>query len=248
MSDPVKEQKERERRFREAASPFGEFVVKEKTRWWNEIELGNVFTFMRFPRQVRLLDAGCSDGRFLEFVRARRKGSLLVGLDFAVNPLKAFAQKNANTFAVCGDVSALPLRDGMFSHVVSLQVIPHLSSRGERLKAFREAYRSLEPRGRFAVLAFNRASWKGLVENGKEGPLLTAPDLFVFLYDPDELAADLRESGFFVERVAGTNSLPVRYLKVFRLLGVWGDIMITRFFRVLSLRKGRYLLAVCRKN
>ena len=35
MNDPGQEQKIRERLFREKDTPYGEFILRTKTNWWN---------------------------------------------------------------------------------------------------------------------------------------------------------------------------------------------------------------------
>jgi len=77
MTDFVAAQKERERQFREKDLPFGDFTVREKTEWWNRIELDNVIDRLRFVRGARLLDVRCSDGRLCRRLRARGRGDVI---------------------------------------------------------------------------------------------------------------------------------------------------------------------------
>lgn len=244
MTDLVQEQKERERRLREATMGFGEFQLM-KTVWWNRIELDNALMRISIPRGGRLWDAGCSDGRVADRLRERRRADVVyVGTDFALNPLKMMLAKGGQALAVCADAARPLFRPGTFDAVVSLQVVQQLASREERLKMLKHIFSSLRPGGMFAVSVLNRPNWASLVANGIEGPLLSSPDLYVYLYTPEELRVDLEEVGFKVKEVVPTNNLPVQYLKLLGPLGVVLDLFITKYIRFLGARRGRYLLAI----
>jgi GNAT superfamily N-acetyltransferase len=86
-----------------------------------------------------------------------------------------------------------------------------------------------------------------MVENGMEGPLITSPELYVCLYDASDLRRELEGAGYVVHRIAGINNLPASYLRYLGVAGIAVDLLITRFFTSLSLKKGSYLLAECMK-
>jgi len=243
MGDFVEEQKERERRLRESTMGFGEFQL-QKTVWWNRIELDNALVRLSIPENGILWDAGCSDGRVV--ARLREKGRtdvIYVGTDFAQSPLRTMLSKYPDILAVCADASRSLFKPLSFDAVISLQVVQQLASREERLKMLKQIFIALRPGGSFAVSVLNRPNWASLVANGIEGPLLSSPDLYVYLYTPEELRADLETSGFKVNEVVPINNLPVRYLKLLGPLGVFLDIFITKYLRFLGDRRGRYLLA-----
>ncbi|MBF0330310.1 MAG: class I SAM-dependent methyltransferase [Candidatus Omnitrophica bacterium] len=245
MADDVRLQKERERRLREREAPFGAFTLTAKTHWWNMVELDNVLTRLRLPHNGHLLDAGCSDGRLIE--RLREKGyndMLCVGMDFALNPLKAMIARNMGAQAVCADTARPLFKKNTFDIGISLQVLHHLPSHEERLLMLRSMHGALRSGGQIAVSVLNRPSWAGLVANGIDGPLLSSPELCVHLYDRQELSDDLEAAGFRVQEILATNNLPVRYLKLLGMAGVWIDMLITRMLPSLSRRKGRYLLGL----
>jgi SAM-dependent methyltransferase len=246
--DHVKEQKERERLFREKEVPFEEFTLREKTRWWNAVELENVFGALCWQKGASLLDIGASDGRMLAFVRQRDPRAYLVGTDFALNPLIVLRGRDMGAGAVCADAATQVFKSCSFDRAVSLQVMQQIPSSQERSKAFGAVHQALKPGGMFVLTVLNRPSWKGLVFNGKEGPLLSAPDLCVYLYDVDELKQALVSAGFEVLGMKAINNLPVRYLKRLGVLGVWIDRLISVCLTKLSAQKGRYLLATCRKK
>lgn len=246
--DLVKRQKERERLFREKDEPFGVFTVRAKTRWWNEIELLNAYRFLEWKQGMSLLDVGTNDGRMLSLMDARDRHAFLVGMDLALTPLRCIRQRLPDVPVLAADAATVVFRPASFDRAVALQVIQQIASAEERIRAFRSILSALKESGVFVLTVLNRPSWAGLVANGKEGPLLSAPELQVYLYDEQELRADLKTAGFRVKTVKFINNLPVRYLRHLGKCGVGLDLVISDFFRPLSVTKGRYILAVCAKK
>ena len=240
--------KDRERKFREKEIPFGAHTVRTKTQWFSEIELRNVTGRLGVREGDKVLDAGCSDGRFLEYLCRKTPSSGLYGVDFAVSSLKALAAKGLGSYSLCGDVSSLPFRDKVFDRVASIQVIHHIPSKEGRIEALREIGRVMKDNGTMVVTVLNRKTWHDKVANGKEGPLIAVPDINVYLYDPEDIHEEAGAAGLFVVEIAAINLFPVRYLKKLRGIGVLLDVLMTRFMKKLSLEKGNYLLAVCRKK
>lgn len=248
MVNPA-EQKERERRFREKTEPFGEFTVREKTAWWNRIEVDNVLDRISLGQGALIADVGCSDGRVLGRLRERGRTDVrYAGTDFACQPLSHLKKSFPSAWAVAADATGTVFKPGLFDAAVSLQVIQQLPGMDERLKALGQIHDMLRPGGRFIVTVLNQRSWADLVANGKEGPLLSCPELSVFLYNPADLREELSSAGFSVGKIIGINNMPVRYLKKFGYAAAVSDMLISRFLTGLSLEKGRYLLAVCQKK
>lgn len=99
-----------------------------------------------------VLDAGCGDAGATRrlAVSARR----LVGVDRASDVLRSSLRDDpTDLHLACGDVTALPFRDGSFDVVGSFQVIEHLE-RPERFLG--EAARVLRPGGRLLLSTPNR--------------------------------------------------------------------------------------------
>ncbi|MGA3083609.1 MAG: class I SAM-dependent methyltransferase [Thermodesulfobacteriota bacterium] len=57
------------------------------------MELQNVFKILKAKDEDKVLNVGCSDGRFLEYLHARLPYCKLFGIDFARNPLKELLKK-----------------------------------------------------------------------------------------------------------------------------------------------------------
>lgn len=247
-TDSARQQKDRERVFRENSQPHGEFIIQTKTFWWNVIEMENVCRALKMKPGSLLLDSGCADGRFFDYLHSRGKKVCGVGVDFALKPLRLLRAKRYNTEVACGDVCHLPFVANVFERAVSIGTVQQLASLENRQRAEREVLRVLRRGGRAVFTVPNRQPWSDLVANGKEGHLLSSPELYVYLYEQQELRRELTEVGFEVLSVYAINNLPVRYLKVLGIFGFWLDLLITYFFSGLSISKGRYLLAVCRKK
>lgn len=243
----IKAHKERERQFREGNTPYGEHVAASRSPRSLEIEMRNIVRFLSIHDGEAVLDVGCADGRFLEYLHGRTPRCRLFGSDFARSPLLKMRIKPFETHAACADACDLPFKRGAFPRIVSIQVLQQIPTRMERLRALRDIHGILRPGGSFVLTVLNRPTWRYQVINGKEGPLVSSPLVHVYLYDARELANDLQSAGYVVKRIAGINNLPSSYLRNLGVAGIAMDLLITRFFTSLSLKKGSYLLAECIK-
>lgn len=239
--------KSTERAFREVSQPHGEHVISTRSKWYSEIELSNVLRYLKISGGSEILDVGCSDGRFLEYIAARFPHAKLWGVDFAQSPLKILETKGFSKVPICADVSELPFKDSAFDGIAAIQAI-YSPSRDERVKTFRELHRVMRQDGFAVITVLNRKWWHNLVENGVDGALVTCKEIQVHLYDPNTLRLELEDAGFEVKVIAGINNIPARYVKVLGCLGVLIDIFITRFLSPISLQRGCYLLASCVKK
>jgi len=246
--EDIKFLKERERKFREGDLPFGAWTLQTKTKWWNTIELQNVLNPLTRQKGRKLLDVGCSDGRFLEYFNKKIPGKVLFGIDFAFNPLKVLNKLGFPKHLICGDVCEMPFKGQVFDAAVSIQVVQHIPTRPERIRCLKGICNGLTEGGLFVISLVNQKRWHETVENGKEGNSVNNPSLYVYLYDPEDLAQDLDEAGFVDIKIVGINNVPEKYLKWIGVLGVWADFGISQLITSLSLRRGCYLLAVCRKK
>ncbi|MBU0468559.1 MAG: class I SAM-dependent methyltransferase [Candidatus Omnitrophica bacterium] len=237
----------KERKFREKDISYGEFTIKTKTKWWNLIELVNVLRFSGLKSPKSILDVGCSDGRFLEYVSKTFKLCNLFGIDFARRPLKDLKNKPFKSIQICGDMCNLPFKPSSFDFIVSLQAVQQIPNAENRINLLKNIHAMLKDKGTLTVTVLNQKSWFNLVENGKEGPLKTAPDIYEYLYNPQDLRDELQKAGFTVSIITGTNLIPVRFLKYLKFFGVLIDTTLTLLLGSLSIKRSRYLLAVCKK-
>jgi SAM-dependent methyltransferase len=95
-----------------------------------------------------VLDAGCGTGGLLAFLRARRPGWRLVGLEWQAAAAGRAAAKSGAAI-VRGSVNALPFRDARFDAVLAADVLCHRAV--DPAQALAELKRSLRPGGRLVV-------------------------------------------------------------------------------------------------
>lgn len=90
-----------------------------------------------------VLDIGCGNSRNL--VPFLRKGFPCIGLDFSRSMIreskKYLKRKNLKTNFVIGNACDIPLKDGVLDYVLCSRTIPHIPTRGLRLKSIREIKR-----------------------------------------------------------------------------------------------------------
>jgi len=137
--------------------PCGGDDVADDRRWDRLPWLETDFAPAKYADQL-VLDLGCGIGIDAEkFVRA---GATVVGIDFAITPLRLARKrlaprKGARWHLVRGDVRALPFKDGVFDHAYSDGVVHHV--RGYP-RALAEVRRCLKDGGTATILVYHRRS------------------------------------------------------------------------------------------
>jgi SAM-dependent methyltransferase len=198
------------------------------------------------------LDAGCGDGRFL----AARPAvgpvpSRVVGVDIADSILatarRAAASVGLEAELVRGNLERLPLADGEFDLVVSIQVLEHLL---DPAAGIRELARVLRPGGTLLLSTDHR---RRLVTKTLNGPRWLVASLFRSRnrrakiafphadFTRGQLVVLLQEAGFVVERT-----------RTFRFSVVGASPGVRRFLnrvdaRLPDLGMGDILVAVARR-
>jgi SAM-dependent methyltransferase len=96
----------------------------------------------------RVLEAGCGTG-YLSWLFQKERHYPLVSMDISSDGLR-YARAMGVKRPLQGDTTAIPLRDGVFDLVLSIDVLAHLP-RGAEFSAAREMVRVLAPGGLVAV-------------------------------------------------------------------------------------------------
>lgn len=100
----------------------------------------------------RVVDAGAGTGVLVPaLLRLPRPPELVVELDFALAMLGQNRRKHEGAGCVrwvCGDLSAPPLRRGVFDAVICFSALPHVEDKAHALRGLLEL---LRPGGRLAV-------------------------------------------------------------------------------------------------
>lgn len=143
----------------------------------------------------RVLDAGSGVGRHSLLLAPRV--SLVTCVDFSEQALRVLAAEArrraiANLELRTADVCDLPADLGTFDTVVSSEVLQHVPSEKERLKALRGFHRVLHPGGRCVV---NVVCWNRRVREAKDG-FWSNGGTYCHYFTPAELRAMLELSGF----------------------------------------------------
>jgi len=142
-----------------------------------------------------LLDVGCGSGQTMRWFRERWRGWRTIGLDVAMDGLRAARHVDENVV----DASALdvPLPDGAVDAVITLDVLQHLPLDGGDLRALREIRRVLRPGGRL-IIRTNAQTWPRAADD---------PVYDFHKYTAPELRRKLETTGFRVHRLGCLNAL-----------------------------------------
>ncbi len=225
----LSDQEEKERNFR-----------SQESEWYDDMYVGYT-DLVEVPTVVRrlgrpfgpILDAGCGTGRITEAVVAL--GQPVVAVDYSEACLRRMQQRTAGArvLAVQSDLRNLPLRSGVMSAAISIEVHPHLRD-GDRQRYLAELARVLAPRAPLSIstLNFNAVfrAWSAFGNEGaREGEHVLGNDYHYRRFDKDEFRRELA-AHFDVEELTGIRNIPARSLaEGFRRLrlGAVGD----RFLR-----------------
>ncbi len=207
----LSEQEERERNFR-----------SEESEWYDDMYVGYT-DLVEVPTVVRrlgrpfgpILDAGCGTGRITEALVAL--GQPIVAVDYSEACLRRMQKRTAGArvLAVQSDLRNLPLRSGVMSAAISIEVHPHLRD-GDRQRYLAELARVMAPGAPLSISTLNYnlvfRAWKTLGNEGaREGEHVLGNDYHYRRFDRDEFRREL--SGHFeVEELTGIRNLPARSL------------------------------------
>jgi ubiquinone/menaquinone biosynthesis C-methylase UbiE len=118
-----------------------------------EVMWKNAFESFALMPGEKILDVGCGSGIWLDRLR-QQFGVDGVGVDLSPNSLKEAVSASSEDIAfIGGDISYLPLQDGFFDVVFSLDVLEHVV---EQDRCLREMVRVLKPGGRLLLWTLNQ--------------------------------------------------------------------------------------------
>lgn len=164
--------------------------------------------YLELEDGARVLDCGCGTGFYL-MVMSRLWDLSPVGLDIDPERLRQAREHGVSAELVCGDAEQLPFPDDSFDAVLMTEVLEHLRDDG---RALAEAMRVLRPRGLLAVSVPHarypflwdpiNALWTGLGGPPiRHGPIVGIWTNHERLYEPEVLAARVREAGLSIEAI-----------------------------------------------
>jgi ubiquinone/menaquinone biosynthesis C-methylase UbiE len=109
------------------------------------------FFFEGIPSRAKVLDLGCGNGRFNEFL----EGKDYTGLDKSGELIKKAKEKYPKQNFLVGDALNLPFEDNSFDYVISIAVIHHMPTKKTRKKFLKEIKRVLKSEGEARISTWN---------------------------------------------------------------------------------------------
>jgi SAM-dependent methyltransferase len=207
----LSEQEERERNFR-----------SQESEWYDDMYVGYT-DLVEVPTVVRrlgrpfgpILDAGCGTGRITEALVPI--GQPIVAVDYSEACLRRMQRRTAGArvLAVQSDLRNLPLRSGVMSAAISIEVHPHLRD-GDRQRYLGELARVMAPGAPLSISTLNYnlvfRAWRAFGNGGaREGEHVLGNDYHYRRFDRDEFRREL-SAHFEVEELTGIRNIPARSL------------------------------------
>ncbi len=189
-----------------------DFKAARRRAWPSIKEIGNC-------AGMAVLDLGAGAGRNAVAL-AEADAALVVAADISIGMLEGLVSEGRHLdriMPVLCDAMALPFREGAFDAAVCIAMIHHVAGRENRRRALRETRAVVKEGGIVLVTAWARLQGRFakrlpsmLLARGRGGecgdaaiPWGNKATRFYHLYTKGELASDLAEAGFKLERVYG---------------------------------------------
>lgn len=170
----------------------------ESDGWWNAAMRDVAARLLRLSGIAAtgtMLDVGCGSGQTMDWFRSLYQGWETAGVD--VSPEAVTAARRTGAAVSSASALALPFADRSVDLVITLDVFQHLPLRGGDLVALAEIHRVLRPGG--LLLLRTNAQATPRVEDDVAASF--------HKYEPAELDAKLRATGFDVLRLSRINGL-----------------------------------------
>lgn len=170
----------------------------ESDGWWNAAMRDVAARLLRLSgisATGTMLDVGCGSGQTMAWFRSLYPGWETAGVD--VSPEAVAAARQTGAAVSSASALALPFADRSVDLVITLDVFQHLPLRGGDLVALAEIHRVLRSGG--LLLLRTNAQATPRVEDDVAASF--------HKYEPDELDAKLRATGFDVLRLSRINGL-----------------------------------------
>jgi ubiquinone/menaquinone biosynthesis C-methylase UbiE len=125
-----------------------EFDERRQTPW-KEFKL-----FLKYIKNNdKVSDIGCGNGRFLDFLKNKRKINY-TGVDITKNLIDIAKKRYAGTFLVANAFDT-GLKDNQFDTTVSIATLHHIPSKSLREKTIKEMHRITKKEGFFIISVWN---------------------------------------------------------------------------------------------
>jgi len=185
---------------------------------WNEfreVPSPTVIDFLK-DKHGKILDLGCGSGRNFN---AMNKDVELYAVDFSGQML-FHAKDKAEKLGLKADISQSPadklsFKDNFFDLIICVAVLHCIPSKGERVNAIKEIYRTLR-KGSTALISVWGKNSPRLKNKGKEcfvswtvksekstrkGEQEIKQERYTYVYDLEELKQEVLDAGFKIENI-----------------------------------------------
>ncbi|MCS7205832.1 MAG: methyltransferase domain-containing protein [Leptospiraceae bacterium] len=105
------------------------------------------------PKNAKGLDAGCGQGWYVK--EMMNIGYQMYGIDFSEKQLQKAKELTKNPNLFHGSITELPFPDEYFDFIYTINVLHHLPTKEEQIKALNEFYRVLKPKGKLIIHEIN---------------------------------------------------------------------------------------------
>jgi len=170
----------------------------ERNHWWcrgmREIAVSILDKKFHKPSPIKILDAGCGTGLFLEWLK-RYTSEQVIGVDISKEAL-SFCQENKDVALYQASVVDLPFALESIDLITCNDVLQHLASKD--VEVLKEFYRILKPGG--LLYLRTNAEQRFAAKND------TSVDYY--RYNIDELEEKVKSLNFRVLRATYINSFP----------------------------------------
>jgi SAM-dependent methyltransferase len=194
--------------------------ISTRAAWeniWNSADVAAEVASMRYPRSRQIIAAYApylpQDGLILEagsglsaaLVVLREMGFHVIGLDYALNALRASHAYDSSLELLGGDVHALPFADATLGAYLSFGVLEHFPH-GMR-PALAEAWRVLKPGGTLVMtipypnVIWRLAQWR----RARQGRARIDEDFYESTYTRQQLVEACTAAGFNVVQTLPTS-------------------------------------------
>ena len=178
--------------YNSVADEYAEEFYEELKRKPFDREILDIFA-ASVTDQGLVCELGCGPGQVARYLRDR--GVDIYGVDLSSRQVECARRLNPDIRFERGDMLALSAPDSSLAGVVSFYAIIHLR-REDAPRALRVIHKALRPGGR---LLFSFHGGKGTLHRDEWYDKLVSID--VTLFEREEMAGYLEESGFEVERI-----------------------------------------------
>jgi len=193
-------------------------------------------------KNIKILDAGCGDGRFLKELRDNNFNQVY-GIDYSERAINFAKILTSHTNLKVCDIKNLPYNDNFFDVIFLIEVIEHIDP-DEVNKIIKELDRVLKNSGKIIITVpsknvsvqkkhfqhFSLSGLRGLLE-----PYFCIENYFG--YNKNNFILDL------IDRILNNKCFSLKFIFHWYNKKIW-----PKFFSLCEVNKGKQIIVSCKKN